>query len=62
MFSSLSVRIYVEKGTRDFLVVQWSRLHGPNTGGSILVRELDPTAMIDQKIPGAATKTSKRAN
>ena len=30
---------------RDFQVVQWLRLHAPNTGGSgsILVRELDHT-------------------
>ena len=41
------------------LVIQWVRLHAPNTGGpgSIPVRELDPACMPQLRSPYASTKT-----
>ena len=38
--------LYTKINSESFQVVQWLRLHAPNTGGSglILVRELDHTS------------------
>ena len=60
------------------LVVQWVRLHAPNAGGpgSTLVRELDPTCMLQLRVhmpqlrsphvttksPHATTKEPKTRN
>ena len=53
------------------LVAQWLRLHAPNAGGpgSIPVRELDPTCMLQLRVhmpqlrsPCAATKDPAQPN